>query len=247
MMKLHISTAIVLLSLSPTYSMATDFALGAGGFLSTSPYNAKKDDYSLWPVINYDDDTWYIQGDDAGRYLINDDVNELKIKAFYYDLSYKSKHGRGEAMRSLNNRESTVMSGMSYQRTTFLGAFHVQLAGDVLNNSQGVMANFSYLNSVQLGLMSLIPEIGVNWANAQQTRYYYGISAQESRRSGLNQYDPSANVTPYVALTADYKLTSHWDTYASARTDFLPATVRNSPMVGQNETYAFSVGINYAF
>ncbi len=246
-MKSPIHTAILFSFLAPTYSQAADIALGVGGFLSTSPYKVNKDDRSVWPVINYDDDTWYIQGDDAGRYLINDDVNEMKIKAFYFDQEYKSRRGSNAAMRRLNDRRATVMSGISYQRTTPLGAVHVQLAGDILNRSQGVMVNISYLNLVQLGMLSMIPEIGIDGANGQQTRYYYGVSSMESRRSGLSEYRPSANVTPYVSLTADYKLSARWDTYASARGNILPAAVRDSPMVARNETYAFSLGINYNF
>ncbi|WP_213993580.1 MipA/OmpV family protein [Sodalis sp. dw_96] len=246
-MKSHTYIIISLVLLAPIYGQAADIALGAGGFLSTSPYKVNRDDYSIWPVVNYDDDTWYIQGDDAGRYLINDDVNELKLKVFYLDQQYKARRGSDAAMRRLSDRRSTVMSGISYQRTTPIGAIHVQLAGDILNNSQGVLANISYLNQVQLGMLTVIPELGVDGANGQQTRYYYGVSSMESRRSGLSEYRPSANITPYVSLTADYKFSPQWDTYASARGNFLPSEVRDSPMVDRDETYAFSVGINYNF
>jgi len=246
-MKSPTHIAIIFVLLAPASSQAADIALGAAGFLTTSPYKVSRNDRSVWPVINYDDNTWYYQGDDAGRYLINDDVNELKLKVFYLDQDYKARRGTTAAMRRLSNRQSTVMSGISYQRTTPLGAFHVQVAGDILNNSQGVMTNVAYLNLVQLGIVSVVPEIGVDGANAQQTRYYYGVSSQESRRSGLNEYRPSANITPYVSLTAAYKLSAKWDTYASARGNFLPSTVRDSPMVTREETYLFSLGINYNF
>ncbi|WP_413742021.1 MipA/OmpV family protein [Sodalis sp. RH15] len=246
-MKTPKQIVVFLVLLAPVYGWAADIALGIGGFLTTSPYKVDRDDHSVWPVINYDDDTWYIQGDDAGRYLMNDDANELKLKAFFLDQEYKSSRGSTTAMRRLNDRRSTVMSGISYQRTTPIGAVHVQLAGDILNNSQGVLANISYLNQVRLGMLTVIPEFGVDGANGQQTRYYYGVSSMEARRSGLSEYRPSANITPYVSLTADYKLTERWDTYASARGNFLPSTVRDSPMVDGDEIYAFSLGINYNF
>ncbi|XBS69783.1 MipA/OmpV family protein [Acerihabitans sp. KWT182] len=246
-MKSPTHTTLFLVLLAPLYSHATDFSLGAGGFLSTSPYKVNKGDRSVWPVINYDDDTWYIQGDDAGRYLMNDDVNEMKLKVFYFDQDYKPRRGSDAAMRQLDSRHYTVMSGVSYQRTTPIGAFHFQLAADALDRSKGVTANIAYLNMVQLGMLSMIPELGMDGANGQQTRYYYGVSSIESRRSGLSEYRPSANITPYVSLTADYKLSARWDTYASARGNFLPSTVRNSPMVDRNQTYAFSLGVNYNF
>lgn len=246
-MKPLILTAFFSLPLIPVCSLAADISLGAAGFSSISPYAMNKNDRSVWPVLNYDDDTWYIQGDDAGRYLVNDDRNELKLKVFYFDQSFTSSHGNNAALRRLHDRRSTAMAGISYQRTTFLGAFHFQAAGDILNNSQGVTANVSYLNLMKWGMLSMIPEIGVDGANAQQSRYYYGISLMEARRSGLNRYRPSANITPYVSLTADYRFTPRWDTYATARGNFLPSEVSDSPIVNRDRTYAFSVGINYNF
>ncbi|TKI04482.1 MipA/OmpV family protein [Martelella alba] len=246
-MKFLTRLLLCLLALLPLYGMAADISLGAAGFASVSPYAVTRGDRSVWPVLNYDDDHWYIQGDDAGRYLINDDRNELKLKVFYFDQSFKASRGNNAALRRLNDRRATAMAGMSYQRTTFLGAFHIQVAGDILNNSQGITANIAYLNLMKWGMLTMIPEIGLDGANAQQSRYYYGISSAESRRSGLDTYRPSANATPYISLTADYQFTPLWDTYASARSNFLPAEVRNSPMVNRNRTYAFSVGINYNF
>jgi len=247
-MNLLTHSLLALMLFVPFFGTAADFSLGLGGFLTTSPYHAKRDDYSVWPVVNYDNDIWYIQGDEIGGYLINSDTNELKVKAYYFDQDYKPKNGRGRAMRRLDKRQNTIMSGVSYQYTGAYGAIHTQVATDTRNRSQGVVANLAYLNLVQLNKrLSLIPELGLDWANGQQTRYYYGISPGESARSGLTTYRPSANATPYVSLMTVYNVTPQWDTYASARSNFLPATVRNSPMVNADRTYAFAVGVNYNF
>ncbi|MEA9389668.1 MipA/OmpV family protein [Acerihabitans sp. TG2] len=246
-MKRPAYSVLILLLCVPFYGAAADISLGLGGFLTRSPYDAKRNDYSVWPVFNYDNDSWYIQGDEVGGYVLNDDTHELKVKAYYFDQEYQPKEGHGRAMRHLDKRHTTVMSGMSYQYTTAFGAIHTQLATDIRNRSQGVVANLAYLNMVQWAKLSLIPEVGLDWANGQQTRYYYGISSAESARSGLARYRPSANVTPYLSLMTVYNVTAHWNTYASARVNFLAATVRNSPIVNQDRTEAFSVGVNYNF
>ncbi len=246
-MKLLTGSFLVLVLCVPVCGAAADFSLGLGGFLTTSPYHAQRDDDSIWPVINYDNDTWYIQGDEVGGYLLNDDINELKVKAYYFDQGYQPKHGHGRAMRHLDQRRTTVMSGISYQYTGAYGAIHTQVAADTRNRSQGAMANLAYLNLVQWDKLSLIPELGVDWANGQQTRYYYGVSSGESTRTGLAAYRPSANLTPYLSMMTVYNVTPQWDTYASVRGNFLPATVRDSPMVQEDRTYAFSVGVNYNF
>jgi len=110
----------------PVWAQLSDLSLGLGGSLETSAYKMRYRDYSVLPVLNYDDDTWYLDGAEAGYYLINDDVNELKIKAYYDFTSYNSNLGHGDAMRSLKDRHGSLMAGFSYQYTTDYGAVHTQ-------------------------------------------------------------------------------------------------------------------------
>lgn len=231
----------------PVPSIAADIALGSVGTLDISAYKAKRENDSLLPVVSFDNDIVYIDGDEAGYYLVNDDVNELKLKTFYFDSSYRAKDGRNIGMRRLDNRYSTMMSGISYQRTTPIGAFHTQLVADTLNKSQGIIPSASYINLITFNALSIVPKLGVDWANGQQTRYYYGISQQEAQRSGMVAYRPHASFTPYASVVIDYRFVSHWEGYISARRDFLSSTVRNSPMVDRNNTYAFALGVNYNF
>lgn len=228
-------------------AQAADISLGLNGSVSGSPYKAKHEKYTLLPSFSYDNDIVYIEGAEAGYYVLNDDVNELKLKAYYDGQSYDSNDGHGAMMRSLNDRRATMMSGASYQYTTPFGAFHTQVAADVLNHSKGVTANFAYLNMLPFGGVTVVPEIGTDWANGQQNRYYYGISGEEARRAGIASYRPGSGFTPYASLTLDYNITPHWETYAAARVDWLPSTVRSSPMVDRDQTYTFTLGVNYNF
>jgi len=110
-----------------------------------------------------------------------------------------------------------------------------------------VVGNLSYLNMLTFKPLTLIPELGVDWANGQQNRYYFGISDAESQRSGLAAYRPHASFTPYVAATLAYSINPHWDAYFSARHNWLGNTVKDSPMVARGQTVSLSVGINYDF
>lgn len=226
---------------------AADISLGVSGMASVSAYKAKHTDYMALPSFSYDNDIWYIDGAEAGYYVLNDDTNELKLKTFYDDKSYDADDGHGAMMRSLNDRHATLMAGASYQYTLPFGAVRTQVAADVLNHSKGVTANFAYLNMLICGAFTVVPELGVDWANAQQNRYYYGISSEEARRANIATYRPGSAFTPYLSLTLDYQLTAHWETYASVRVDWLPSSVRNSPMVDRSETYAYGVGVKYNF
>jgi len=205
-MKLFPSFILLMSVSAPALAQLSDLSLGLGGSLETSAYKMRYRDYSVLPLLNYDDDTWYLEGAEAGYYLINDDVNELKIKTYYDFTSYNSNLGHGDAMRSLKDRHGSLMTGFSYQYTSAYGALHTQIAVDTLGRSKGLTGEVSYLNMFNFNALSLIPEIGGAWANAQQNRYYYGISQHESHRSGLRAYHPHGSLTPFVSLTINYAL-----------------------------------------
>ncbi|BDH44393.1 MltA-interacting protein [Salmonella enterica subsp. enterica serovar Choleraesuis] len=225
----------------------TDFSLGVAGGVNVTPYKSKLHKYSVVPVINYDDKTWFLHGNEGGLYLMNDDVNELKLKAFYDDSEYVPNDAHG-AYRHLHSRHSTMMAGASYQRITPIGAIHFQLAADTLNHSKGLTGNLAWLYEYDNGGWTVVPEVGMDWANAQQNRYYYGVTDKEMRRTGIKSYRPGASVTPYMSLTADYAFSgTPWDTYLNGRTDWLAATQRDSPMVGHDYGWSLTWGINYNF
>ena len=60
-----------------------------------------------------------------------------------------------------------------------------------------------------MGKLTLTPAIGVLDDDENFNEYYYGISGNESRRSGLSSYSPGDSWTPYVGLSAKYALTSN--------------------------------------
>jgi len=246
-MKLFPSFILLMSVSAPALAQLSDLSLGLGGSLETSAYKMRYRDYSVLPLLNYDDDTWYLEGAEAGYYLINDDVNELKIKTYYDFTSYNSNLGHGDAMRSLKDRHGSLMTGFSYQYTSAYGALHTQIAVDTLGRSKGLTGEVSYLNMFNFNALSLIPEIGGAWANAQQNRYYYGISQHESHRSGLRAYHPHGSLTPFVSLTINYALNNKWNFYTKLRSDFLPSELRDSPMVGHDGIYSYSLGVIYDF
>ena len=57
--------------------------------------------------------------------------------------------------------------------------------GDTLNNSNGLVGDVTYLYKFNLDALTLVPGVGVMWNSKNQNKYYYGVSANESRRSGL--------------------------------------------------------------
>ncbi len=104
-------------------------------------------------------------------------------------MYFKPGDSDSEQMRRLDKRKSTVMAGLSYVHNTPYGFLRTTIAGDTLDNSNGINWDLARLYRYTNGNLTLTPGIGVEWNSDNQNEYYYGVSRHESRRSGMRSYD----------------------------------------------------------
>lgn len=228
------------------YCTAAEVSLGVESGVSTFAYRTSPQYWAL-PYLGYDDGRVYLQGTEGGLYVIQNQHHELKLKAYYLSDEFNASDAKTDALRRLSDRRGTLMAGLSYRYTGTWGALATALAADTLNNSQGVVANVAYFAQETRGKMTFVQEIGIDWSNAQQNRYYYGVSDNESQRSGVERYRPDSGYIPYASVAVDYLFTPHWESYAELTGKYLPSTLRNSPMVDKSIALALTVGVNYNF
>ena len=90
------------------------------------------------------------------------------------------------------------------------------LLGDVLGKSDGIVWDLTYLYRFDFGDFSLTPASAPP-TSSNQNRYYYGVSGHESARTGISRYQPDDSWSPYVELSANYRLTDRWNAGIYAR------------------------------
>ena len=212
-----------------------------------NPYRARRVDYTPFPLLSWQGEQLYIDGDEAGWLAYQDSNRQLKLKGWWFDRRYDRHDGADHAMRQLNNRRTTLMAALSYQHITPYGALFAQLAADTLGQSDGMVATLSWTGYYQTGALTWLPATGVDWEDARLTRYYYGIAADEARRSGLAHYRPGAALTPWLQMAWQYRFSERWQGFAAGRVNWLDSEVRNSPMVEKSLSYSFDLGLSYHF
>ncbi|CAO96602.1 MipA/OmpV family protein [Erwinia tasmaniensis] len=228
-------------------AQANPLTLGAGLIYSQSPYKSGQDRYYPFPVINYEGDSFYVRSLQAGYYLWKDHQDELSLTVLGSPQNFDPDDVDSGDMKSLNKRRMTMMGGLAYRHTADWGIVRTALVGDVLNNSNGIIWDVTYLYRFEFGQFSLTPGIGALWNSANQNRYYYGISSDESRRSGLNSYDPKSSWSPYLELTAGWKIDDNWNAMLSGRYSRLGGDIKDSPMVDNNAQMLLMTGVSYSF
>jgi outer membrane protein len=152
------------------------FTLGAGVGIVEHPYKQYDADVYPVPVISYESDNFWFHGLGGGYYLWNDTNDKLSITAYWSPMYFKPGDSDSEQMRRLDKRKSTVMAGLSYVHNTPYGFLRTTIAGDTLDNSNGINWDLAWLYRYTNGNLTLTPGIGVEWNSDNQNEYYYGVS-----------------------------------------------------------------------
>jgi outer membrane protein len=229
-------------------AQADEFSLGVGAMVTASPYVETQARVLPVPVLGYEGEHGYFRGLAGGVYLWNDERHTLSVNAYYLPLQYDPDDSDNGAMKRLDKRRSTLMAGMGYRyKHPGLGQLRLEISGDTLNNSNGILGDIGYLYPITLGAWRLAPGAGVTWTSGNHNDYYYGISASESARSGLAQYQPGSSWTPYVEMSVNYRFNENWRAFFIARGIALSSEVRNSPMVSDDVSGMLMTGASYVF
>ncbi|MFG6074915.1 MipA/OmpV family protein [Erwinia sp. OPT-41] len=226
---------------------ANPLTLGASVIYSQSPYKGGDDRYYPVPVINYEGDSFYVRSLTAGYYLWKDLQDQLSLTVLGSPQNFDPDDTDNKQLKALDKRHMTLMGGLAYRHTADWGTIRTVLAGDMLDNSDGYIWDLTYLYSFHFGDFSLTPGIGALYSSENQNDYYYGISKNESRRSGLRSYEADDSWNPYLELTAAWSINQSWNATVAGRYTRLSDEVKDSPMVDKDSQVSVWTGISYTF
>lgn len=236
-----------LLSLS-TVSFADDLSVTLSSYALSSPYKNTSTKVRVLPDIDYEHDRFFFHGLTGGIHLAKTQHQSFNLFAAYVPQEFKPRDSDNAQMRALDSRQSTVMTGVSYDaETTSVGAFHAQLMADLLARSKGLSGDMNYTYPLHMQHVEVVPGIGTLWNSQKQNAYYYGVSGNEASRSGLSAYTPASGFMPYAEVTAVFPVTQHLYANVMGRYIMLPDTVKDSPMVNKSGTAILGAGVGYHF
>ncbi len=169
------------------------------------------------------------------------------MTASWMPLRFDPEDNDDAQMKHLDERKASAFLGGAYYRHEHWGSLKVAVSGDAMDESGGVIGEISYFRPVRMERLTLTPSVGIFYSDESYNDYYYGVSGNESRRSGLNEYTAGDSWTPYVGLAAKYQLTQNLFINASAVYTVLPDDVKNSPMIDREDSFALMTGMSWRF
>lgn len=93
--------------------------------------------------------------------------------------------------------------------------------------------------------------VGASWVSQSFNQVYFGVTEQDSVRSGLPSYNPSGGLEQITGwLAAIYQVDQHWFAGAMVYCQRISGSAANSPIVtqrGARNQITYGVGVAYAF
>ena len=117
---------------------------------------------------------------------------------------------------------------------------------ELTNEFNGNAADVSLSQFIPVAGIPVIVTAGSKWYDSNLSEFLYGVYFAETT-SLRSQYAPGNVFVPYLNLNTFYKITDSVGIFAAMITNFLPAKVKNSPVVRDKNATSFVFGLGYKF
>lgn len=148
------------------------------------------------PIISYEGRKFHFRGGSFGYKLLDSDSTEVSLMASPYMMRFKRKDSHDPQLRQLSNRGFSAMAGVAVRHTAPWGLLQGNVQAEVSGHGGGVAADAKYAYPLPMGRVTLVPGVGLNYAGKGLNDYYFGVSEDEARRSGLARYRAAAGCRP---------------------------------------------------
>lgn len=245
------AAALCLLGASLSLSAAaSDLSIGATAYVNFAAYKDYDPSYYPLPIIKYETEHFYVDGITGGVKLFSNDHHEVRLGIGWMPAYFKASHSDDDQVKRLDDRDTSMVAVASYAfKTENFGRFDFAVAADTLSKSEGVfaMASYSYPHNIGWGT-TIIPRVSLMLSDSNFNDYYYGVSRKEACRSGLEQYDADASLTPSFHLAVRKEIDQNWAVHGGVDLRILPSEIKDSPMAdGRSTSWGIGVGVDYTF
>lgn len=240
---------LLLLAILPAgHAHAYTFSAGVVGALGASPYKGDDLKYIAFPYVSFDSEYFFLSFPSAGVHLLKSDFLKLDAKVEYMFLKFKPKDNDHDYMKRLDSRRPTLVAGLEGEVPIMSGALKASIVVDVLDESNSVLGAVSYAYPFHVSeKLILTPKAGVIWANKKHNNYYFGVSHEESLKSGLRGYSTDDSWSFFAGGRMTVPVTKKFNFNLEAEYLFLPSEVKDSPMVNKNGTWGSYISLIYSF
>jgi len=226
------------------------WSLGVGAAFSPKVYRGTPSNNVVIPMIGYEGEHFFFRGFSAG-YRLNParSTHNFIIRAIYDARAFKPQDSDVADMKLLDEREATVLGGLSYQYLTAVGMLEASVGADILNTYNGFYGELAWRLPFRFSRGGITPAIGYSYNDNKLNQYLYGVSEEESNRTGnrIEAFDINGSGQYFIGLSGYFLLTKNIVLNGGVRYTNLEGDIEDSPILDSTVSTITHIGISYSF
>lgn len=224
------------------------WSVGVAAAYSPAVYKDTSSNRTVIPVIGYEGEHLFLRGFTAGyRLMPMGSEQNIVFRLAYDPRTLKPEDSDDPQIQLLDKRKSTVLGGVSYQLRTLVGMWEASVGADVAGRHNGMYGEIAWRLPLRFSNWGITPAIGYSYNSDKLNNHLYGVSASESARSGLQEYDAGWDGQYFIGASAYWSITRSVRVNGGIRYSNLDSDLSDSPVVGRDTSVMGTLGIAYVF
>ncbi|MGY3570127.1 MipA/OmpV family protein [Vibrio paucivorans] len=226
----------------------SQWSLGVAASYSPAVYKDTPSNQTVIPVVGYEGEHLFLRGFSAG-YRINPvgSVQNVVFRLVYDPRTLKPSDSDNEQIQKLDERDSTILGGVSYQLITMVGMFEATAGTDVGRTHNGLYAEAAWRLPIRKRGWAITPSIGYAYNSQNLNNHLYGVSGEEAMRSGLTKFDADWDGQYFIGASAYLHITPRVRVTGGVRYTNLEGDIERSPIIESGVNTTANVGVAYVF
>ncbi|WP_454727497.1 MULTISPECIES: MipA/OmpV family protein [Cupriavidus] len=229
---------------------ASNWKISAGPGVYVAPDFPGARSTLVYPIVYQDIDyggRFFSRGFDLlGVYALNNEVWQIGAD-FQFDPTWRRAKD-DHRLAGLGNVNMTMRARAFAQAQVSFITFSADVAQDIAGQGQGLVANGDVLFSLPAGkwLFTLGP--GVTWTNGKYMQTFFGVTADQSARSGLAAHAVGAGLREWHANgIVSYEISRNWSALGSLTFARLEGDAASSPVTERRQQWTAMAALTYKF
>ena len=256
-MNFFVKSALIVTTMSiPTITQASisQWSLGVAASYSPAVYKDTDSNKTVIPLIGYESEHLFLRGFTAGYRLAPIGSPHNVIFRLAYDpRTLKPQDSDNKVINKyVDEREATVLGGVSYQMITQAGIFEVGGGSDIGATHNGLYAEASWRLPIRRRGWGVTPSIGYSYNSEKLNNHLYGVSKSESNRAtnngdSLEMFNAGWDGQYFIGLSGYMHITKNIRATGGVRYTNLEGDVESSPLIESGVNSSVNLGIAYVF
>jgi outer membrane protein len=221
-----------------------DLSLGLGLIHFSDHYIGENDETLLVPLITYKTERFSLGVWEGASYdFYQRDGLSLNVKAV---PRYTTLDGPDADRLQGIDRKTTLDAGVGLDYTFGRSYISASAVAEVTGKHDGFELDAKIGRTSNLGDFAIVYGVGVTWQSKELSNYRFGVRTTEIM-DGRPAYSADATIVPYVEFLAEYPLSETWKVVTGGQLSILTGDIKDSPLVGSNESFIVFSGLMREF